>query len=200
MLPEQGRRATAGSATTSKAEDFQKNRADVVSRCIERGINYIDACVGCEVLAYAKALKGRRDKMYLGFSWYEGEMRRLGSEADRAAKSGKPMPPGWITKKLKECMDHGLKQSGLGLRRPVADHLPRRQRRPQRRPNGRDDGRPGVGQEGRQGPVHRLLLPRPPAHQAAHRERIPQVIDVDRARPTPPRPRWSKTRPASGRR
>ena len=24
--------------------DFQKNRYDVVTRCIERGINYIDAC------------------------------------------------------------------------------------------------------------------------------------------------------------
>ena len=54
---------------------FDKNRHDVVSRCIERGINYIDACVGPEVLAYSKALKGRRDKMYLGYSWSEKEVR-----------------------------------------------------------------------------------------------------------------------------
>jgi len=54
---------------------FIKNRADVVSRCIEVGINYIDACTGQEVLAYARALKGRRDKMYFGYSWYQHEMR-----------------------------------------------------------------------------------------------------------------------------
>ena len=55
--------------------DFEKNRYDVVTRCIERGINYIDACTGGEVMAYSKALKGRRDKMYLGYSWYENESR-----------------------------------------------------------------------------------------------------------------------------
>src|SRR3990172_8244856 len=56
-------------------EGFAKNRHDVVSRCIERGINYIDACTKQEVLAYAEALRGRRDKMNLGFSWYQEEMR-----------------------------------------------------------------------------------------------------------------------------
>jgi len=56
-------------------EGFKKNRRDVVSRCIERGINYIDACTKQEILAYAEALRGRRDKMYLGFSWYQEEMR-----------------------------------------------------------------------------------------------------------------------------
>ena len=55
--------------------EFDKNRRDVVTRCIERGINYIDACVGGEVKAYAQALKGRRDRMYLGYSWYESEVR-----------------------------------------------------------------------------------------------------------------------------
>jgi aryl-alcohol dehydrogenase-like predicted oxidoreductase len=54
---------------------FQKNRYEVVSRCIERGINYIDACSPFEVRAYAKALEGRRDKMYLGFSWCDKELR-----------------------------------------------------------------------------------------------------------------------------
>jgi aryl-alcohol dehydrogenase-like predicted oxidoreductase len=56
-------------------EAFKKNRYDVVSRCIESGINYIDACTKEEVVAYAEALRGRRDKMYLGFSWYQEEMR-----------------------------------------------------------------------------------------------------------------------------
>lgn len=57
-------------------EDFKKNRRDVVSRCIELGINYIDACTWQEVVAYAEALRGRRDKMYFGFSWYQEEMRK----------------------------------------------------------------------------------------------------------------------------
>ena len=56
-------------------EGFQRNRADVVSRCIEHGINYIDACVSAEVMAYSRALRGRREAVYLGFSWAEEEMR-----------------------------------------------------------------------------------------------------------------------------
>ena len=55
---------------------FRKNRRDVVTRCIELGINYIDACTKEEILAYAEALRGRRDTMFLGFSWYQEEMRR----------------------------------------------------------------------------------------------------------------------------
>jgi hypothetical protein len=39
------------------------------------GINYIDACAGPEVMAYSKVLKGRRDKMYLGYSWHTRESR-----------------------------------------------------------------------------------------------------------------------------
>ena len=93
--------------------EFQKNRDDVVSRCIDRGINYIDACAGPEVLAYSKALKGRREKMYLGFSWSESEMRALGHQWVGAAKAGKPEPAGWITQKLKNVFDYGLKQAGL---------------------------------------------------------------------------------------
>lgn len=56
-------------------KDFQKNRYDVVTRCIERGINYIDACTHAEIIAYSRAMKGRREKMYLGWSWYERESR-----------------------------------------------------------------------------------------------------------------------------
>jgi len=57
-------------------DGFVKNRRDVVTRCIEKGINYIDACTWQEVVTYARALKGRRDQMYLGFSWYQEEMRQ----------------------------------------------------------------------------------------------------------------------------
>ncbi len=54
---------------------FIRNRTEVVSRCIEAGINYVDACAGPEILAYAKALKGRRQKMYFGYSWHVRESR-----------------------------------------------------------------------------------------------------------------------------
>ncbi len=77
---------------------FEKNRADIVGRCIDRGINYIDACTGQEVIAYAKALKGRRDKMYLGYSYYQKEVRFKD----------------WRTcEKLKQGFDEGLKEAGL---------------------------------------------------------------------------------------
>jgi len=81
-----------------KESDFDTNRARVVGRCIDRGINYIDACTGGEVMAYSKALKGRRDKMYLGYSWYEHEVR-----------SGQ-----WRSlAKLQQSFDEGLKKAGL---------------------------------------------------------------------------------------
>jgi aryl-alcohol dehydrogenase-like predicted oxidoreductase len=77
---------------------FIQNRHDTVSRLIEVGINYIDACAGAEVLTYSKVLKGRRDKMYLGYSWSEREPR------GREWRSGK---------KLIEGLDLSLKEAGL---------------------------------------------------------------------------------------
>ena len=56
-------------------KEFQKNRYDVVTRCIERGINYVDACCREEILAYAKAVKGRRHKVFFGYSWHVKESR-----------------------------------------------------------------------------------------------------------------------------
>jgi aryl-alcohol dehydrogenase-like predicted oxidoreductase len=93
--------------------NFEKNRYDLVTRCIDRGINYIDACTMQEVIMYSKALKGRRDKMHLGFSWYQQEMRGLSKEWQKAKKEGNPHPAGWITQKLKDAMDDGLKTTGL---------------------------------------------------------------------------------------
>jgi len=76
---------------------FDRNRYDVVGRCIDRGINYIDACWSNEVIAYSKALKGRRDKMYLGYSWGHTEVRY----------------PEWRTfQKLKQGFEEGLKTAG----------------------------------------------------------------------------------------
>jgi len=78
--------------------EFIRNRTEVVTHCIEAGINYIDACTGPEVMAYAKALKGRRERMYLGYSWYEKEARNAQ----------------WRSKdKLLQSLDEGLKESGL---------------------------------------------------------------------------------------
>jgi aryl-alcohol dehydrogenase-like predicted oxidoreductase len=96
---------------TSRA--FEENRYDIVSQCIDRGINYIDACTKQEVIMYAKALKDRRDKMYLGFSWYQEEMRSLSREMEKAEKAGKPKPPGWITKMLKQALHNGFQETGL---------------------------------------------------------------------------------------
>jgi len=56
-------------------QDFEQNRREVVERCMEVGINYIDACCRSEVLAYSKALKGRRDKMYMALSYCGKETR-----------------------------------------------------------------------------------------------------------------------------
>ncbi len=93
--------------------EFEKNRTDVVTRCIERGINYIDACTREECIMYSKALKGRRDRMYLGFSWYQEEMRGLSNRWQQAKKKGEPMPAGWITDGLKKALDNGLTKTGL---------------------------------------------------------------------------------------
>lgn len=80
------------------APDFRRNRYDVVSRCMERGINYIDACTGSEVMVYSRALEGRRDRMHLGFSWFEEEMRN-----DNYRRADK----------LLATLDKGMKQAGL---------------------------------------------------------------------------------------
>ena len=45
-----------------------QQRTEIVSRCIDAGINYIDACTHGEVCRDSQALKGRRDKMYLSLS------------------------------------------------------------------------------------------------------------------------------------
>lgn len=87
-------------------EAFHKNRYDVVTRCIERGINYVDACTIGEAIAYSHALKGRRDKMYLGFSNYEREPQVVLPPSIVKA----PPKPGWLLASLKEEFDQSLRQ------------------------------------------------------------------------------------------
>ena len=61
-----------GGHSRSKLEE----RREIVSRCIDAGINYIDSCSKGEVLRDAQALKGRRDKMYLALSHCGREVRQ----------------------------------------------------------------------------------------------------------------------------
>jgi len=79
----------------SRSDD--KERYEVVSRCLDAGINYIDACTDGEVMRDSRALKGRRDKMYLALSHCGNEVR---NENFRTAK------------KLLEVLDGLLKDSG----------------------------------------------------------------------------------------
>jgi len=73
-----------------------RERYEIVSRCIDAGINYIDACTRGEVIRDAKALRGRRDKMYLALSHCGNEVRN----------------PNYRTaKKLLEVLDGLLKES-----------------------------------------------------------------------------------------
>jgi len=75
----------------------QDDRTEIVSRCIDAGVNYIDACTAGEVKRDAKALKGRRDKMYLSLSHCGNEIRN---------------PNFRTAKKLLEVLDGLLKDSG----------------------------------------------------------------------------------------
>jgi len=74
-----------------------QERSDIITRCIEAGVNYIDACWDNEVKRDAKALKGRRDKMYLALSHGAKEVR---NEDFRTSK------------KLLESLDELLRDSG----------------------------------------------------------------------------------------
>jgi aryl-alcohol dehydrogenase-like predicted oxidoreductase len=80
-------------------DEFHKNRREVLAACMDHGINYIDACWDQEVIAYGKAIKGRRDDIFFGFSFGAHESRF----------------PKWArsTKTMKEGFEMGLKAGGL---------------------------------------------------------------------------------------
>jgi hypothetical protein len=77
---------------------FLQSRDRVMSHCIDVGINYLDAMSGAEVMAYAQLLKGRRDKFYLGYAWWQKEVRFA---QWRSAS------------RLLQGLDENLKQAGL---------------------------------------------------------------------------------------
>jgi len=80
------------------SDGFRKNRREVIDRCLEVGINLVDACTKEEVMAYSEALRGKRDKMFFAFSWYQEEMRNA---RFRTAKA------------LLQTLDKGMKQAKL---------------------------------------------------------------------------------------
>ena len=81
-----------------KIPGFMQSRDRVMAHCIDAGINYLDSMAAPEVVAYGQLLKGRRDKFYFGYAWWQKEPRfaqwRSGS-------------------KLLQGLDENLKQSGL---------------------------------------------------------------------------------------
>jgi len=78
-------------------EEFKKNRRDVMNACLDCGINYVDACSAGEVAAYAEAVKGRREEVFMGFDWTMARSPAIAGSLER----------------LKKGMDDGLMQSGL---------------------------------------------------------------------------------------
>lgn len=64
----EGNRYWATFADDKCPEDVAQNRTAIVSKCIELGINYVDLTTPAEALAYGEAVKGRRDRMYIGYS------------------------------------------------------------------------------------------------------------------------------------
>ena len=77
---------------------FEKNRREVVDRCLEGGINLIDLAGNSEVEVYAKALGGRRETMYLAYSHPASELRE---------------PENRTAKKLLELLEAKLQQCRL---------------------------------------------------------------------------------------
>jgi predicted aldo/keto reductase-like oxidoreductase len=88
----------AGPSERADMGVFLKNRHEVVTRCIEVGINLIDFAGDAEPEAYSTVLEGRRDKMYLAYSHPKSELRE---------------PENRTAKKLVELVEAGLKRCKL---------------------------------------------------------------------------------------
>jgi len=78
---------------------FMESRTRALDRCIEVGINYIDAMAGPEVAAYGQLLKGKRDKFYFGYAWWQKETRIAQYRS---------------TDRLLQALDENLQTTGLG--------------------------------------------------------------------------------------
>jgi aryl-alcohol dehydrogenase-like predicted oxidoreductase len=81
-----------------RTPDFLDNRDQLLTRAIELGVNYLDACSPPEILAYARLLRGRRDRILLGYSWHTRE----------------PRYPKWRSpERLIQGLKTGLREAGL---------------------------------------------------------------------------------------
>ncbi len=88
----------SGPADAADVGAFLKNRHDIVTRCIEVGINLIDFAGDAEPETYCKVLQGRRDTMYLAYSHPASELR---------------VPENRTKEKLVELFKAGLKRCKL---------------------------------------------------------------------------------------
>jgi aryl-alcohol dehydrogenase-like predicted oxidoreductase len=82
-----------------KIPGFMESRDRVLAHCIEAGINYLDAMEAPEVVAYGQLLKGRRDRIYLGYAWQGKEPRNAQYRT---------------VNRLLQGLDENLKETGLG--------------------------------------------------------------------------------------
>jgi len=80
---------------TGDLDRFLKNRDEVVSRCMEVGINCIDFAGDSEAEVYCKVLGNRREQMFLAYSHPASELRE---------------PSNRTAKKLLELFEAGLKR------------------------------------------------------------------------------------------
>ena len=80
-------------------DEFYKNRAEVINACMDRGVNFVDACTAQEVATYPKVLGKRREEIYISYSYDRREVR-FKNWAETADK-------------LKEGFAGGLKEVGL---------------------------------------------------------------------------------------
>lgn len=78
---------------------FMESRARALDHCIEVGINCLDAMAGPEVAVYAQLLKGKREKFYFSYAWWQKENR---------------MAQNRTAERLLQGLDENLQQTGLG--------------------------------------------------------------------------------------
>ena len=91
--------------------DVAQNRTEIISRCIDHGINYLDITYGGEALAYCAALKGRREKMYVAAD--DGEFCMRHKSRRNAASQ---------MQSIESCLHH-LRTDYLDIWRPQFQHM-----------------------------------------------------------------------------
>ena len=80
--------------------EFMKNRSDVVTRCLEVGINYVDACSGAEIWFIPRLSGGDATRCHLGYSWHLRESRYPEWRLPRSCWKGltwECVKPNWTT-------------------------------------------------------------------------------------------------------